>query len=409
MSLIFITIIIFIISTFPVNAVEINIINSPESICREEEFSIEFNVFDPAHSLSAYSYKARIGSSSASLNQGQTFNSLINNWLDDTSSWTSFPTIKLNENGIATSSVKLKTKKTANTGNNLLIIRANKDSKNYDSQSKNILIVESIFSSTPIETPNLTATETPNPTTETIFPTSLPTLVFLPPPAFCNNVYLSEIMVNPVSGENEWIEIYNNNDFVVLLNNWFIDDLENQGSTPKQFSLEVPATTYRVFDLTSAIFNNSGDTVRLLDSDKNEKDSFEYSFSTQGKTWGRKDFNDNDFCLQEKSKGLKNDNCIESSPAFLYTPAPTFASVLTETSTPPSSFTKTPKKNILKTKVTKINTASTMEEAEGEVLAVYDFQKQTDYKNLIKFFSFNSLAYSLLTIFSLSFKIKFRL
>jgi hypothetical protein len=91
-----------------------------------------------------------------------------------------------------------------------------------------------------------------------------------------DSIYLSEVMANPPTSEKEWIEIYNNNDFSVSLNNWYIDDLENAGSSPKIFSLEIAPKSYAVFDLTSSMFNNDGDSVRLLDFNKNLKDDFEY-------------------------------------------------------------------------------------------------------------------------------------
>jgi len=406
MKIIFITVIFFLIFTISINAVEINILNSLESVCRENEFEVGFNIFDDLHPLSIYSYKARIGSNSASLNQGQTFNSLTNNWLDDTSSWTSFPTINLNENGIATSSVKLKTKKSAAIGNNLLIIRVNKDSKNYDSPSKNILIVEPSTSPTPTEMPTLTITEIPIPTIETLA-TSTPTptlteIVF-------NNIYLSEVMVNPESGENEWVEIYNNNDFAATLNNWYVDDIENGGSTPKVFNLEISAKGYGIFDLNTSVFNNSGDSVRLLDLNKTEKDSFEYSSSEQGKTWGRSSLDDDNFCLQESSKGKENTICINSTSIIIsptISTAPTSLSMINNKIEPTvSSINKLP--NNVKPIKTQQNYPG---ETQGEVLGVITAKKEDlNQKAMINFFSFNSLVYSLLTILSLSFKIKFRL
>ena len=62
-------------------------------------------------------------------------------------------------------------------------------------------------------------------------------------------MYLSEVMVQPESGNNEWIEVYNANEFEVALDNWYIDDLENAGTTPKQLPLTIPAKSYVSYDL----------------------------------------------------------------------------------------------------------------------------------------------------------------
>ncbi|MEK7097112.1 MAG: lamin tail domain-containing protein, partial [Patescibacteria group bacterium] len=140
-------------------------------------------------------------------------------------------------------------------------------------------------------------TLTPSPTI-TLIPTLTPTPIASPEPTAeagttatstpqsYDNIYLSEVMVNPTTGEKEWVEIFNNNDFSVILNGWYIDDLENSGSSSKIFSLEISRKSYAVFNLTSSMFNNDGDSVLLLDSNKNLKDDFEYSKSEQGKTLG---------------------------------------------------------------------------------------------------------------------------
>jgi len=96
---------------------------------------------------------------------------------------------------------------------------------------------------TPTITPTTTITNAPIPTE-----TSTPTPYTLTPTPSIDNVYLSEVMVNPSTGEKEWVEIYNNNDFSVNLVNWYLDDLENAGSSPKAFSLTIKE---RVKELTT--------------------------------------------------------------------------------------------------------------------------------------------------------------
>jgi hypothetical protein len=168
-------------------------------------------------------------------------------------------------------------------------------------------------------TPTLTI-ENPTPTLPAVVLTEASTVSY-------DNIYLSEAMVYPTTGEKEWIEIYNNNDFSVSLNNWFIDDLENTGSSPKIFSLNINAKSYGILELTSSIFNNDGDNVRLLDFNKNLKDDFEYGKTAQGKTLGRTSFDSDNFCLQELSKNSVNNPCINPTSTPI-TPTPTGRIVL---------------------------------------------------------------------------------
>ena len=62
------------------------------------------------------------------------------------------------------------------------------------------------------------------------------------------------------------------------------------------------------------MFNNDGDSVRLLDFNKNLKDDFEYVKTEQEKTLGRTSFDSDDFCLQEPSKNSTNNPCINPTP-----------------------------------------------------------------------------------------------
>lgn len=158
--------------------------------------------------------------------------------------------------------------------------------------------------------PTNTPINTPIPTQDF---TLTPTLIATQKISF-DNIYLSEVMVNPPTGEKEWVEIYNNNDFEVNLDNWFIDDVENSGSAPKSFSLTIPAKEFVVVNLTNSMFNNDGDNVRLLDFDKNLKDGFEYNHSEKNLSWGRINFNDDNWCQQEPSKNQINKSCFDSNP-----------------------------------------------------------------------------------------------
>ena len=164
--------------------------------------------------------------------------------------------------------------------------------------------------STPTKSSSNTSSCLSEPTT-TSTPSQIPTTGIEHQNYTINNIFISEIMINPVSGENEWIELYNQNGFVVELKNWFIDDIENSGSPPIAFSLSLPAESYAVIELNTSMLNNSGDQVRLLDFGSVLKDFFSYETSSPGLTYGRVLFDDNFFCKQNPSKGLNNNPCTE--------------------------------------------------------------------------------------------------
>lgn len=155
-----------------------------------------------------------------------------------------------------------------------------------------------------------------------------PTISVVPTPTTVNpitGVTISEAMVNPNSGESEWVELYNRNDYEVNLENWFIDDIENGGASPKQINIIIQPRSYSSIDLSSSLFNNNGDDVRLLDSSKNVVDSFSYEDSKVNYSIGK---NNNVFCLQKPSKNQQNNDCeqteiISITPTSTPSPFPT--------------------------------------------------------------------------------------
>jgi len=235
--------------------------------------------------------------------------------------------------------------------------------------------------------------------------TPIPTETSTPSPQSYDNIYISEVMANPVTGEKEWVEIFNNNDFPVYLDDWYLDDLENGGSSPKIFSLEITAKGYGIFDLASSIFNNDGDSVRLLDFNKNLKDDFEYKGTEQGKILGRISFDSNDFCLQEPSKNYVNNPCI--NPIATITPT---LSVIAGSSTKNVIASKTPINRglINKPPTTPVNFYAinpTPNTISSNVLGTSTIINPNN-SLLINLLSFLSFSYSLLTIISILFKMK---
>ncbi|OGK64736.1 hypothetical protein A2313_01935 [Candidatus Roizmanbacteria bacterium RIFOXYB2_FULL_41_10] len=191
--------------------------------------------------------------------------------------------------------------------------------------------------STPTSTPTLQPTEI-----ITLILTSgvspVPTAQYTPPKeGFAPGVLLSEIMMYP-DNEAEWVEIYNSNDFAVSLENWYLDDAQNAGSTPKKFSLSLDAKSYGTIELSSHIFNNDQDTVRLLNPDQVEQDSLEYTNPEKGASYSRQSFtNDASWCFTTASKNLVNNPCPQSE-TILATIAVLKISPTTQKSTLPNSF-----------------------------------------------------------------------
>lgn len=186
-------------------------------------------------------------------------------------------------------------------------------------------------------TPTNTPTITPSPTT-TAQLTSIPAPTITP--MSYGNIFISEVMPHPDENISEWIELYNNNDFTVSLDNWYIDDGENTGSSPKLFSISIPSKQYAVIDV--SLFNNDGDTVRLLDFNKIEKDSFSYTYTTKGITSGRTSFSSNDFCEQDQTKGMPNNPCRVNGSEKSPSPTPS-----SPTPSPTATNTPTPKEVLI--------------------------------------------------------------
>lgn len=269
------------------------------------------------------------------------------------------------------------------------------------------LFNESLTSCIPTSTPTPFPTETPIPTpTITSMPTQEPTQT--PTPLLkidYQNIYISEVYPYPLSNEHEWIELYNDNDIQVELSHWYIDDIENGGSAPKSFSLIMNPSSYASIDFPSSLFNNDGDTVRLLNENKTEKDSMEYKKITQGKSIGRISFEKDSYCEQEPSKNSANSLCIEtteSQTTSQYHLSTQYTNTISQKITSP---TKKPT-NQLQTN-THPTTGSTQKNStiqKGEVLSA-----QVENSSNISptpYLSSISFSYSLLTIVSIFIKMR---
>jgi len=269
--------------------------------------------------------------------------------------------------------------------------------------TKNSSNNDACFLLTPTVAPTDTTIALPS---NTPVPTSAPTVPPTPEPTpvSFNNVYISEVMVNPATGENEWIEFYNQNDFTVELVDWYADDQENSGSTPRKFSLTIAPNGFSTLDLTASIFNNSGDSVRLLDFNKNIKDSFEYDSSEKNISWGRIDFESDQYCIQNPSKNTTNNSCLYPEVKN------SIVTTLINTSLPPTQMNRA----ITQTKINYQPVVKPsfllMQNSTASVLGAKTTKKisnkNTNNQHVISSLSFASLSYSVLTIASIFLKIK---
>jgi hypothetical protein len=223
-------------------------------------------------------------------------------------------------------------------------------------------------------------------------------------------------MAYPESGGTEWVELYNDNHFPVTLTNWYIDDGENTGSTPKLFSMNILAKSYSSFDLATSMFNNDGDEVRLLDPTKQLKDSFEYSATERSKSLGRTSLDNDVFCQQEPSRNGANNFCTITiiSP----TPSPKITPLVVKTLTKPSTAIPKPTPqgtlnalHVKKTRFQKINSqkivSSPTNSHDPEILGASTVRNtDSSGKPIAKTFSLLSLSYSFLSMVSIGLKIK---
>lgn len=278
----------------------------------------------------------------------------------------------------------------------------------YNLTGQNCIITPTVTPS-PIPTLTIAPTITPSPTPTIPQPTATPLLD--PTPQIYDNIFISEVMVYPESGQSEWIELYNGNDFSVTLNNWYIDDMENGGATPKQFSQQISEKGYVTITFSSSLFNNDQDNVRLLDFNKIQKDGFEYQNPNQGKSLGRVSFDGETFCEEEPSYGVINTSCISPTGT---THAPQSSSVSS------TAKTKEVKKQDSEKTDNSFNTFSIIPStyithkslvSAQNVLGATTIEKKMETqtespKSLVNHLSFLSFSYSILTIVSVLIRMK---
>lgn len=106
---------------------------------------------------------------------------------------------------------------------------------------------------TPCSTPTPTPTSPPSAT-----PSAAPTPT--PSPIPNNTIFITEFMACPASG-NEWIELFNASSSTIDVTNWQIIDAANNKKT---LAGSIPAQSYKTFEWTGSLLNNTGDSFKLI-------------------------------------------------------------------------------------------------------------------------------------------------
>lgn len=258
---------------------------------------------------------------------------------------------------------------------------------------------------TPTPQPVLTLTPTSTPIQSGPTPSPIATLVPssssapTSSPAKYSNIYLSEVMVNPNTSENEWVEIYNGNNFSVNLTDWSIDDIESGGSSPKTIAVDIAPYGFGVITFSSSIFNNDGDSVRLLNVQKEVVDSFSYKEAVKGQSIGRTSFNETAWCNQEPSPALTNKGCLLELQKFpSSTPAPTLALLQTFDSSS-ANYSSLPLSAQLKLDTQNFNLSQPTSKSEkilnGEVLGTNESEYDENDSQVVYIKGFTTSAFSL--------------
>ena len=222
-------------------------------------------------------------------------------------------------------------------------------------------------------------------------------------------------MVYPDSGQTEWIELYNDNDSEVTLTDWFVDDIENAGSSPKKFTMTIAPKAFGVLDISASMFNNDSDTVRLMDSEETKKDSVSYTSSEKNYSLGKTVISSSTICIQTASKSTVNNICTNIIPtALIGANSPTKKSpdpTLKKTPSPtPGSKKLLPtlqskKINTFQSQATNINHSTTENilGASTEILL-----NESSPQQIIHTLTILAFSYSILSIISIITKISFR-
>ncbi len=104
------------------------------------------------------------------------------------------------------------------------------------------------------------------------------------------NEFLADLPAGQEEAQDEWIELYNNDDSPISLLGWTLKD-SNDAHTLRIGEITIPAHGFSVITRKGSSFslNNDADTIRLYDSTSAAVlvDTFTYEGTTESRSWGR--------------------------------------------------------------------------------------------------------------------------
>ncbi len=131
-------------------------------------------------------------------------------------------------------------------------------------------------------------------------PTATPSPFVSPEPTAEVDLILSEIMANPDTGQDEWLEIYNpSSESISLKNLCFYDQSKNSRCLSEDVSIS--PFSYFTHSFSSGFLNNDGDTVTFLNT------SITYPKSAKNISYSLQ--KDNTWCFTEISQDKDNNSC----------------------------------------------------------------------------------------------------
>ena len=100
-------------------------------------------------------------------------------------------------------------------------------------------------------------------------------------------VTITEVYPYPLTGESEWVELYNQASESANLSGWVIEDQLSAPSTIHTITdLILQSFTHVVIEISGSKLNNSADGVTLKDPSGQVIDQMSYESSEAGKSWG---------------------------------------------------------------------------------------------------------------------------
>lgn len=116
------------------------------------------------------------------------------------------------------------------------------------------------------------------------------------PITYASGVYINEILPNPKGTDeiDEWIELYNSNNFEVDLSGWQIEDTAGTINTfiiPQNIKINTNGFLIFKRPQTKIMLNNDGDGINLLTPDGKIADSVFFTNAPLGQSYNRKNNN----------------------------------------------------------------------------------------------------------------------